>query len=325
MTTYNRRKVRGLDVFYREAGHKDAPTIVLLHGFPSSSHMFRALIPLLAENFHIIAPDMIGFGYSAQPTPAEFQYTFDNLAVVTEELLFGELKLKRFSVYVQDYGAPVGFRIASRHPEAIEALIVQNGNAYAEGLSAAWEPLRALWSHRSAETEKAVRAFLSAVGTKFQYTHGAKDVTKISPDSYTFDQWFLDRPGNDAVQLELFYNYAANLALYPEWQNYFRKHQPLTLIVWGINDPFFTVEGAKAFQRDLPKAELHLLDTGHFALEEENEAIAKHIARFLGAAAAKTKSTSVSEKASGGGSDEIQEAHRLMESNRASGEIVVVV
>lgn len=293
MTTYHRRKVRGLDVFYREAGHKDAPTIVLLHGFPSSSHMFRELIPLLAENFHIIAPDMIGFGYSAQPTPEEFQYTFDNLAAVTEELLFGELKLKRFSVYVQDYGAPVGFRIASRQPEAIEALIVQNGNAYAEGLSAAWEPLRALWSQRSAETEKAVRAFLSAEGTKFQYTHGAKDVTRISPDSYTFDQFFLDRPGNDAVQLELFYNYATNLTLYPEWQSYFRKHQPRTLIVWGINDPFFTVEGAKAFQRDLPKAELHLLDTGHFALEEENEAIAKHIARFLGTAVAKTKSKSV--------------------------------
>lgn len=293
MTTYDRRKVRGLDVFYREAGHKDAPTIVLLHGFPSSSHMFRELIPLLAKNFHIIAPDMIGFGYSAQPTPQEFQYTFDTLAAVTEELLFGELKLKRFSVYVQDYGAPVGFRIASRHPEAIDALIVQNGNAYAEGLSAAWEPLRALWAKRSTETEKAVRAFLSAGTTKFQYTHGAKDVTRISPDSYTFDQLFLDRPGNDAVQLELFYNYAANLALYPEWQSYFRKRQPPTLIVWGINDPFFTVEGAKAFQRDLPKAELHLLDTGHFALEEENEAIAKHIARFLGTTAAKTKSTSV--------------------------------
>ena len=293
MTAYHRRKVRGLDVFYREAGHKDAPTIVLLHGFPSSSHMFRELIPLLAENFHIVAPDMIGFGYSAQPTPEEFRYTFDNLAAVTEELLFGELKLKRLSVYVQDYGAPVGFRIASRRPEAIEALIVQNGNAYAEGLSAAWEPLRALWSHRSAETEKAVRAFLAAEGTKFQYTHGAKDVTRISPDSYTFDQFFLDRPGNDTVQLELFCNYASNLALYPEWQSYFRKHQPPTLIVWGINDPFFTVEGAKAFLRDVPKAELHLLDTGHFALEEENEAIAKHIARFLGAATAKTKSTSV--------------------------------
>ena len=293
MTTYHRTKVRGLDVFYREAGHKDAPTIVLLHGFPSSSHMFRELIPRLAEHFRVIAPDMIGFGYSAQPTPEEFQYNFENLAAVTEDLLFGEMKLKSFSIYVQDYGAPVGFRIASGHPEAVEALIVQNGNAYTEGLSAAWEPLRALWSHRSAETEKAVRAFLSAEATRFQYTHGARDVKRISPDSYTFDQFFLDRPGNDAVQLELFCNYASNLALYPEWQSYFRKHQPPALIVWGINDPFFTVEGAKAFQHDLPKAELHLLDTGHFALEEESEAIARYIMRFLGAAAAKTKSTSV--------------------------------
>lgn len=293
MTTYHNVEIRGLNVFYREAGPKNAPTIVLLHGFPSSSHMFRELIPRLAEHFHVIAPDMIGFGYSAQPTPKEFQYTFDNLAAVTEELLFSELKLKRFSVYVQDYGAPVGFRVASRHPEAIESLIVQNGNAYAEGLSAAWEPLRALWAKRSAETEKPVREFLSAATTKFQYTHGVKDLTKISPDSYTLDQVFLDRPGNDAVQLELFYNYASNLVLYPYWQGYFRTHQPATLLVWGINDPFFTVEGAKAFQRDLPKAELHLLDTGHFALEEENETIAKHIVRFLGASAVKTKTTSV--------------------------------
>lgn len=293
MTTYHNVEVRGLSVFYRGAGPKDAPTIVLLHGFPSSSHMFRDLIPRLAEHFHVIAPDMIGFGYSAQPTPKEFQYSFDNLAAVTEELLFSELKLKRFSVYVQDYGAPVGFRVASRHPEAIESLIVQNGNAYAEGLSAAWEPLRARWAKRSAETEKPVREFLSAATTKFQYTHGVKDLTKISPDSYTVDQVFLDRPGNDAVQLELFYNYASNLALYPYWQGYFRTHQPPTLLVWGINDPFFTVEGARAFQRDLPKAELHLLDTGHFALEEENETIAKHIVRFLGASPVKTKTTSV--------------------------------
>jgi pimeloyl-ACP methyl ester carboxylesterase len=293
MTTYQHREVRGFHVFYREAGTKDAPTIVLLHGFPSSSHMFRELIPRLAEQFHVIAPDMIGFCYSAQPTPSEFQYTFDNLAAVTEELLFGELKLKGFSVYVQDYGAPVGFRVASRHPEAIEALIVQNGNAYAEGLSAAWQPLRALWAERSSGTERAVREFLSPAATKFQYTHGAKDLTKISPDSYTADQLFLDRPGNDAVQLELFYNYASNLVLYPHWQAYFRTHQPPTLLVWGINDPFFTVEGAQAFQRDLPKAELYLLDTGHFALEEESETIAKHIVRFLGATRAKAKSTPV--------------------------------
>jgi pimeloyl-ACP methyl ester carboxylesterase len=293
MNNYRRTKVRGLEVFYREAGAKNAPTIALLHGFPSSSHMFRELIPQLAENFHVIAPDLIGFGYSAQPTAKEFAYSFDNLAAITEGLLFDELKLKSFSMYVQDYGAPVGFRIASKHPEAIEALIVQNGNAYAEGLSAAWEPLRALWSRRGAETEKAVREFLSAEATKFQYTHGVRDVTRISPDAYTWDQFFLSRPGNEAVQLELFYNYAANLALYAEWQNYFRTQQPPTLIVWGINDPFFTVEGAKAFQRDLPQAELHLLDTGHFALEEDGEVIAGHITRFLKALPGKAKSKSV--------------------------------
>ncbi len=281
MTIYNRTKVQGHEVFYREAGPKDAPTMVLLHGFPSSSHMFRDLIPKLADRFHIIAPDFVGFGYSAHPSTQEFKYTFDSLASVVEELLFQKLNLKRFSIYVQDYGSPVGFRIASKNPQAIDAIIVQNGNAYVEGLSAAWEPLRALWTTRTAETEKQVRAFLTAETTKFQYTHGVKDVTKISPDSYTFDQLFLDRPGNDAVQLALFYNYASNVALYPEWQGYFRKHQPPTLIVWGMNDPFFTVEGAKAFQRDLPKAELHLLDTGHFALEEESEIIAAHIRRFL--------------------------------------------
>jgi pimeloyl-ACP methyl ester carboxylesterase len=285
MTTYHRVSVKGLEVFYREAGPIDAPTVVLLHGFPSSSHMFRELIPRLADRFHIIAPDYIGFGYSAQPTTSEFSYTFDNLSAIVEALLFQTLQLKEFSIYVQDYGSPVGFRIASRNPQAIDAILVQNGNAYAEGLSPAWEPLRALWKTRTAETEKQVRAFLSAETTKFQYTHGLKDPGKISPDSYTFDQLFLDRPGNDAVQLELFHDYASNVALYSEWQAYFRKHQPPTLIVWGIHDPFFTVEGAKAFQGDLPKAELHLLDAGHFALESESDAIAQHIHRFLQASA----------------------------------------
>jgi pimeloyl-ACP methyl ester carboxylesterase len=287
MTSYNHTQVQGHEVFYREAGPNDAPTLVLLHGFPSSSHMFRDLIPKLADRFHTIAPDFIGFGYSAQPTTAEFKYTFDNLASVVEEFLFHKLNLKRFSIYVQDYGSPVGFRIASKNPQAINGIIVQNGNAYVEGLSAAWEPLRALWTTRTAETEKQVRSFLAAETTKFQYTHGVKHVTKISPDSYTFDQLFLDRPGNDAVQLNLFYDYASNVALYRKWQSYFRKHQPPMLIVWGINDPFFTVEGAKAFQRDLPKAELHLLDTGHFALEEESETIAAHIRRFLDVTLAK--------------------------------------
>lgn len=290
MTTYNGTEVRGLEVFYREAGPKDGRTIVLLHGFPSSSHMFRDLIPKLADRYHIIAPDYIGFGYSAHPDTKQFSYTFENLTAVVEELLFQKLNLKKFSIYAQDYGSPVGFRLASKNPRAIEAIIVQNGNAYVEGLSPAWEPLRNLWSKRNAETEKAVRGFLAPETTKFQYTHGAKDAKKISPDSYTFDQLFLDRPGNDAAQLELFFDYASNLALYPEWQSYFRTQQPPMLIVWGQNDPFFTVEGAKAYQRDLPNAELHLLDTGHFALEDESEAIANHIRRFLDASADKQRS-----------------------------------
>jgi pimeloyl-ACP methyl ester carboxylesterase len=283
VATYNKATVRGLEVFYREAGRGAGQTIVLLHGFPSSSHMFRDLIPKLAEKFHVIAPDYVGFGYSAHPNVKSFQYTFDNLTAIVEDLLFNHLKLEKFSIYVQDYGAPVGFRIASKNPKAIDAIIVQNGNAYIEGVSPAFEPIKAFWAERNAETEKPVRALLTAQTTYFQYTHGVKDVAKISPDAYTFDQFFLDRPGNDEVQLALFHNYTANVALYPDWQSYFRKHQPPTLIVWGQNDPFFTVEGAKAFQRDIPQAELHLLDSGHFALEDHSEAIAAHILRFLAA------------------------------------------
>ncbi len=281
MTTYQRASVNGRSIFYREAGPKDAKTIVLLHGFPSSSHMFRDLIPQLAEHFHVIAPDYIGFGYSDQPDPAEFSYTFDNLAEHVEKLLFQELGLRSFSIYVQDYGAPVGFRLAVRHPEAIEGIVVQNGNAYAEGIGPAFAPLEALWKDRNAETEKGVRQILTAEVTKFQYVHGTRDEAHISPDAYAFDQHLLDRQGNDAVQIELQYDYRSNLAAYPAWQEYFREYQPSTLIVWGQNDPFFTVEGAKAYQGDLPKAELHLLDTGHFALEEDGEVIAEHIKRFL--------------------------------------------
>ncbi len=282
MTTYNRVAVKGLEVFYREAGSKDAPTIVLLHGFPSSSHMFRELIPLLADRFHVIAPDYIGFGYSARPAATEFQYTFDNLTEHVEKLLFDVLGLGKFSIFVQDYGAPVGFRIATRHPEAIEGIIVQNGNAYVEGISPAFEPLKAFWANRNTETEKPVRALLTAGTTQFQYTHGAKNLASISPDSYTFDQHLLDRLGNDAIQLDLLHNYPSNVALYDKWHQYFRDKQPRTLIAWGQNDPFFTVEGAKAFLTDLPKAELHLLDAGHFALEEEGVFIADRIREFLG-------------------------------------------
>jgi pimeloyl-ACP methyl ester carboxylesterase len=243
--------------------------------------MFRDLIPKLAERFHVIAPDYVGFGYSDAPNVSEFAYTFDNITAHVEELLFSVLGLKKFSMYVQDYGAPVGFRIASQHPEAIESIVVQNGNAYVEGISAAFDPLQPFWANRNQETEKPVRGLLTRETTFFQYTHGAKNPQAISPDSYTFDQLFLDRPGNDAIQLNLFHNYTTNVALYDTWHEYFRTSQPRMLIVWGQNDPFFTVAGAKAFQRDLPKAELHLLDAGHFALEEASDFIAERITAFL--------------------------------------------
>jgi pimeloyl-ACP methyl ester carboxylesterase len=281
MTTYNYADVHGKRMFYREAGDKNAPTIVLLHGFPTSSHMYRNLIPLLAKSIHVIAPDYIGFGYSDAPEAADFTYTFDNLATHVEGLLLGVLGLKKFSIYVQDYGAPVGYRIASKHPQAIESVIVQNGNAYVEGIGGAFDPMKPFWVKRTAETEKPVRGLLTLETTMFQYTHGAKNPRQISPDNWTFDQIFLDRSGNDAIQLDLLYDYQSNVALYDGWHQYFRTSQPRTLILWGKNDPFFTVEGAKAYQRDLPKAELHLLDTGHFALEEEGDFIAERIKAFL--------------------------------------------
>lgn len=281
MTTFQYATVRGLKMFYREAGSKESPTIVLLHGFPSSSHMFRDLIPKLAEKFHVIAPDYIGFGYSDEPGVKEFEYTFDNLANYVEDLLFNVLRLKRFSIYVQDYGAPVGYRIAFKHQDAIEGIIVQNGNAYAEGIGAAFDPMKPFWANRTAQTEAPVRAMLTLQTTVFQYTHGVKDVSRISPDAYTFDQHFLDRPGNDAIQLNLLHNYQANLPHYDEWHTFFRNKQPKTLIVWGKNDPFFTVEGAQAYLRDIPKAELNLLDTGHFALEDSCDLIANKIKSFF--------------------------------------------
>jgi pimeloyl-ACP methyl ester carboxylesterase len=280
MTTYRTITVDGLDIFYREAGPADAPCIVLLHGFPSSSHMFRDLIPLLSDRFHLVAPDYPGFGYSAAPAPGVFAYTFDHLADVVERLLEAR-GLARYGLYLQDYGGPVGLRLASRHPERVEALIVQNANAYTEGISPALDPLKPFWAHRTPETEQAARALLTRDTTIFQYTHGARDRALVSPDSWTVDQHFLDRPGNAAIQLDLLHDYPANLALYPTWHAYFRAHRPRTLLVWGQNDPFFTVAGARAYLHDLPEAELHLLDTGHFALEEDHEAIAAHIRRFI--------------------------------------------
>lgn len=280
MITYRTLTVDGLKVFYREAGPVDAPTIVLLHGFPSSSHMFRGLIPALSETFHLVAPDYPGFGYSTSPFVEEFDYRFDHLADIVEHFL-QSLGLQRFSLYVQDYGAPIGFRLATKHPEWIQALIVQNGNAYEEGISAAFEPLKPFWAERNATTEVAARALLQRETTIFQYTHGARRPEMISPDAWTMDQILLDRPGNDLIQLELLHDYPSNLRCYPEWHAYFRQYQPPTLIVWGKNDPFFGPEGAYAYQRDLTTLELHLLDTGHFALEEEGDAIAGLIQRFL--------------------------------------------
>ena len=281
MTTYHHVDVRGKKIFYREAGPRNSPTIVLLHGFPSSSHMFRDLIPQLADKLHVIAPDYLGFGYSDAPSAQEFEYTFDNLAAHVEDLLFTNLGLKQFSIYVQDYGAPIGYRIASTHPNAIQGIVVQNGNAYREGIGAAFDPMKPFWANRNPETEKPVRDLLTKKVTMFQYTHGVEDVTRINPDSYTMDQFFLDRAGNAEIQLNLLYNYQSNVALYDRWHEYFRTQQPRMLILWGKNDPFFTVEGAKAYKQDLPNAELHLIDTGHFALEDSSAFIAERMRKFL--------------------------------------------
>ena len=281
MITYQYAKVRNLKIFYREAGKKDSPTIVLLHGFPTSSFMFRNLIPLLAETNHVIAPDYPGFGFSDAPSIDEFEYTFDHLASVMEGFLFKSLGLKKFSIYVQDYGAPIGYRIAAANPTAIEKIVVQNGNAYLVGIGAAFDPMKPFWANRNPETEAPVRTLLTLETTKFQYMHGAKDPSKISPDTYTFDQTLLDRPGNNAIQLNLLHNYQSNPPKYDGWHEFFRNSQPPMLIVWGRNDPFFTVEGAEAYLKDLPNAQLYFLETGHFALEEELDFIADKMNEFL--------------------------------------------
>ena len=282
MTTYNAISIDGINIFYREAGSRTNPTIVLLHGYPASSHMYRDLINQLSSQFHLIAPDFPGFGNSETPPIEQFEYSFEHLAEITEHFL-QELGLTSFSLYMQDYGAPVGFRIATRHPECIQALIVQNGNAYIEGLTPAWQAFRDLWSERSPASETPVLNFLKRETTIFFYTAGTRNAQNINPDNWNIDQYFLDRPNNAAAQLELFYNYRKNLECYPQWHEYFRQHQPPTLLVWGKNDPFFGVEGANAFKRDLKNVEVNLLDTGHFALEEECENIAAYIRRFLSA------------------------------------------
>jgi pimeloyl-ACP methyl ester carboxylesterase len=273
--------IDGQTIFYREAGNKEkTPTILLLHGFPSSSHMFRNLMPALADKFHLVAPDYPGFGNSSMPTVDEFHYTFDHLADIVDKFV-GQIGLEKFGIYVMDYGAPIGYRLAIKHPERIEALIVQNGNAYDEGLREFWEPLKAYWRDPNEKNKEALRKFLTIEATKWQYTHGVKNESAISPDNWILDQSLLDRPGNKEIQLQLFYDYRSNPPLYPQWQDYFRKYQPPTLVVWGRNDLIFTKEGAVPYQRDLKNIEVHLLDTGHFALEEEGELIADLISRFL--------------------------------------------
>ncbi len=282
MTTINYRKadVDGLKVFYREAGRVDAPALLLLHGFPSASHMFRDLIPLLADRFHIIAPDLPGFGQSDMPARSNFTYTFDHIASVIDR--FTEIiGLNRFAMYVFDYGAPTGFRIAAKHPERITAIISQNGNAYEEGLSEGWNPIRAYWQEPLNANRKALRAFLSPQTTRWQYIHGVTDETTVSPDGQSLDNFYLARPGADEIQLDLLGDYESNVALYPTFQRYFRTHKPPFLAVWGGNDPFFLPAGAEAFKRDMPDAAVRFLDTGHFALETHTAEIAAAIRDFL--------------------------------------------
>lgn len=279
---YRTAKVEGLNLFYREAGPKDAPAVVLLHGFPSSSHMFRALIPVLATRYHVIAPDYPGFGYSDAPAADEFEYTFDRLAKIVDSFL-EQKGIARYSIYVQDYGSPVGFRLATAHPEKVEAIISQNGNAYEEGLSAFWgEYLKPYWKERNPETEATMRGLLSLEATKMQYLTGVRDAEQVSPDAWQHDQALLDREGNQEIQLNLFYDYRNNLPLYPTWHEYLRRKRPPVLLVWGKNDEIFIEPGARAFLRDQPEAELHWLDTGHFALEEDAETIGRLMLEFLG-------------------------------------------
>ena len=275
-------KVAGLDIFYREAGPKDAPTVLLLHGFPTSSHMFRNLIPALADKYHVVAPDYPGYGNSSAPSVEDFEYTFDNLALVVDQFT-EQVGLKKYSIYLMDYGAPVGFRLATKHPERVETLIVQNGNAYDEGLdNDFWKPIKAYWNNRTTAQGDKLRSFLTLDATKWQYTHGVRNVSTISPDTWGHVQPLLDRPGNQEIQLALFYSYGSNPPLYPKWQEYLRTHQPPTLIVWGKNDQIFPADGAYPYKGDLKNLEFHLLDTGHFALEEDCQQIAELIRNFLG-------------------------------------------
>ena len=273
--------LEGLEIFYREAGFSNKPTLLLLHGFPTSSHMFRNLINDLSDHYHVIAPDYPGYGNSSMPSNKEFEYSFDNLANIVEKFIIAK-ELKKFSLYVMDYGAPIGFRVASNNPERIESLLIQNGNAYVDGLSSFWEPVKAFWENPEKEEHiKFINSMSDLQATKWQYLTGVRDVSSISPDAWIVDQAGLDRPGNLDIQFDLFYSYRTNLPLYPKWQEYFKKFQPPTLIMWGTGDEIFPQSGAMAYRKDLPDAQIHLLNTGHFALEEDGPVIASLILNFL--------------------------------------------
>jgi pimeloyl-ACP methyl ester carboxylesterase len=282
--------VDGSKIFYREAGPVDSPTILLLHGFPTSSHMFRNLIPALADHYHVVAPDLPGFGFSDAPDRKTFPYTFEQLARTIDKFT-QTIGLGRYAIYVFDYGAPVGLRLALAHPERITAIISQNGNAYEEGLSQGWNPIQKYWKEPTAENRAALRDFLTPAATKSQYLYGVQDQTRVAPETYTLDSALLARPGNDEIQLDLFLDYASNVALYPKFQEYFRTKQPPLLAVWGKSDPFFLPPGAEAFRRDNPNAEVHFYDTGHFALETHTQEIATAIQDFLGHRLARQAST----------------------------------
>jgi pimeloyl-ACP methyl ester carboxylesterase len=277
---YRTAAIEGLSIFYREAGPADAPVVLLLHGFPTSSHMFRNLMPALADRYRVIAPDYPGFGQSDMPDHTTFAYSFDRFGALMDGLL-DRLGVTRYAMYVMDYGAPVGWRLALRHPGRVTGLIVQNGNAYDEGLGAFWDPIKAYWEDHSAERRQALNFLVAPATTKFQYTDGVRDVTRIAPDNWVQDQALLDRPGNADIQLDLFYDYRTNLPLYPKVQAYFRQQRPPTLIVWGANDKIFPASGAHPFKRDLPDADMHLLDTGHFALEDKLDEMVPLIRGFL--------------------------------------------
>ncbi len=300
---YRTLEIEGLDIFYREAGNPDNPTLLLLHGFPTSSHMFRNLMPALSDDYYVIAPDYPGYGFSSMPTVGKFDYSFDNMARIVEQFI-DKKGLDTFSLYLMDYGAPIGFRIAAKYPERIETLIIQNGNAYDEGIdNNFWEPIQEYWKDRDAvnkgldndwwknvkaayqkpnmTNDEALRFLVTLGATKWQFTNGVRDTASISPDTWGHVQPLLDREGNQEIQLQMFYSYGTNPPLYPEWQKYFREHQPPTLIVWGQNDEIFPAAGAFPYKRDLNNLEFHLLDTGHFALEEDGDVIAGHIRTFL--------------------------------------------